>query len=65
VSYLVAVDLPRILCVDDEPAILKGMQAILRRYFQVSTAADATAALALMAEQLPFRWFSRTRTCRE
>ena len=47
-------DLPRILCVDDEPAILKGMQVFLRRNFEVSTAADATEALALIAEPPPF-----------
>ncbi len=46
--------LPRILCVDDEPHVLEGLAAILRRRFNVSTALGGEAALALAEREDPF-----------
>ena len=45
---------PRILLVDDEPAVLDGMRRQLRRDYEVSTAECAERALALMAAAAPF-----------
>ena len=39
---------PRLLCVDDEPAVLEGLSLHLRRRFDVSTAPSGAAALALL-----------------
>ncbi len=41
---------PRILCVDDEPLVLEGLRAVLRRYFEVRTATSGPAGLALLRE---------------
>ncbi len=38
--------LPRILCVDDEPQVLEGLQRNLRKKFAVSTSPGADSALA-------------------
>lgn len=43
-------DLPRVLCVDDEPQILEGLALHLRRRFQVATAVGPIAALKWIAE---------------
>ena len=43
-------DLPRILCVDDEPQILQGLTLHLRRHFQIVTADSAAMALRVVAE---------------
>ncbi len=37
--------LPKILCVDDEPAVLNGLERILRRHFDVATAESGEAGL--------------------
>ncbi len=39
---------PRILCVDDEPNVLEGLQRNLRKKFEVTTATSGDAALALV-----------------
>jgi len=39
---------PRILCVDDEPNVLEGLQRNLRKKFEVSTSTSGDAALALL-----------------
>lgn len=46
--------LPRVLLVDDEPAILDGLRRQLRRSFDVSTAIGGEAALELMSDAEPF-----------
>lgn len=45
---------PRILCVDDEPNVLEGLVAFLRRRFRVHTAPNGAAGLLVMAEKGPF-----------
>jgi response regulator RpfG family c-di-GMP phosphodiesterase len=42
-------ELPRILCVDDEPQILQGLTLHLRRQFSVVTADSGAAALEVMS----------------
>jgi CheY-like chemotaxis protein len=39
----------KILCVDDEPRVLEGLAANLRRRFDVATATNGPAALAILA----------------
>ncbi|MDZ4281344.1 MAG: response regulator [Hydrogenophaga sp.] len=39
---------PRVLCVDDEPGVLRSLEALLRGRFDVSSAASAREGLALM-----------------
>jgi len=46
-------DLPLVLCVDDEPAILQGLTLHLRRQFRVVTADSGAAALDLIAATCP------------
>ncbi|MGH8517901.1 MAG: response regulator, partial [Panacagrimonas sp.] len=41
---------PRILCVDDEPAVLQGIGLHLRRRFEVHTATSGAAGLAFLRE---------------
>lgn len=41
-------DLPKVLCVDDEPALLRSLRWVLRGEFQVSIAQDGPQALALL-----------------
>lgn len=45
---------PRILCVDDEPAVLEGLRLNLRRKFSVETATSGALGLAMMDEESPF-----------
>lgn len=45
---------PRILCVDDEPHVLEGLQRVLRNAFDVSVANSGPAALARLAEAETF-----------
>lgn len=47
-------ELPRILCVDDEPNVLAGLERQLRRSFAVTTAVGGSAGLAVLAEAPPF-----------
>ncbi len=46
--------LPRVLLVDDEPAILDGLRRHLRRSFEVATAVGGVEALQLMETSEPF-----------
>jgi DNA-binding NtrC family response regulator len=39
---------PRILCVDDEPSVLKSLAASLRKHFEIVPANGAAEALALL-----------------
>lgn len=39
-------DKPRVLCVDDDPHVLRALQWLLRRQFEVSTTTDPQEALA-------------------
>jgi response regulator RpfG family c-di-GMP phosphodiesterase len=43
--------LPSILCVDDEPRVVEGLSAHLRRNYQVLTANGGNSALQIMKEQ--------------
>jgi CheY-like chemotaxis protein len=45
-------ELPRVLCVDDEPRVLDGLALHLRREYQVFTADGAQSALKML-EQMP------------
>ncbi|RMH17180.1 MAG: hybrid sensor histidine kinase/response regulator [Gemmatimonadetes bacterium] len=45
---------PRVLCVDDEPEVLRGLRTVLRRRFDVHTAESGREGLALLSEQGPF-----------
>lgn len=45
---------PRILCVDDEPLLLEGIQAALRRRFEVVVAGSGAQALQILSEGAPF-----------
>ena len=40
---------PRILCVDDEPMLLRGLTATLRKRFEVISAPDGATALEILA----------------
>jgi response regulator RpfG family c-di-GMP phosphodiesterase len=44
----------RILCVDDEPAVVEGLELQLRRRYEVSIALSAEQALARVAQRGPF-----------
>ncbi|MCK6545738.1 response regulator [Myxococcota bacterium] len=45
---------PRVLCVDDEPLVLEGLAASLRRKFDVRTATGGSAALELIEDEPAF-----------
>lgn len=45
---------PRVLCVDDEPNVLEGMQLHLRRKFALTTASSGPEALEKMKASAPF-----------
>lgn len=45
---------PRVLCVDDEPQVLEGLQLILRRHFEVVTATSGVAGLVALKSGEPF-----------
>jgi DNA-binding NtrC family response regulator len=45
---------PRILCVDDEPRVLEGLERVLRGDYDVVTAVGAQAALACLNPSEPF-----------
>ena len=47
-------DRARILCVDDEPNVLAGLQRVLRNSFEVTVAAGAEEALASLAQGVEF-----------
>lgn len=44
----------RVLCVDDEPNVLEGLQRTLRRSFNVTTAVGAFAGLETLTREGPF-----------
>jgi len=50
-----ASELPRILCVDDEPYVLRGLQRSLRNHFEVVTAESGEQALELLSAEEPFQ----------
>jgi two-component system NtrC family sensor kinase len=45
---------PRVLCVDDEPHVLAGLEQVLRRRFDVTTAAGGREGLRSLAQAGPF-----------
>ena len=45
---------PRVLCVDDEPYVLEGLQVNLRRHFDVTTASSGREALRIIHKNDPF-----------
>ena len=45
---------PRILCVDDEPNVLEGLVAFLRRRYRVTTALNGAQGLVAIDENGPF-----------
>ena len=47
-------DLPRILCVDDEPNLLAGLERTLFGEFDVTTAPGGAQGLAIVEEEPPF-----------
>ena len=49
-----AADLPRVLCVDDEPHILQGLALHLHRHFELATATSAAAALEVIQRESAF-----------
>jgi DNA-binding response OmpR family regulator len=42
---------PRVVCVDDEPAVLESLQDMLRREFDVVTTSNGFAALRMLTEE--------------
>lgn len=44
----------RVLCVDDEPFVLEGLQRTLRRSFNVTTAVGPEAAIRVLTREGPF-----------
>lgn len=44
---------PRVICVDDEPNVLSGLQLLLVRHYDVHTAASGEEGLALLARLAP------------
>ena len=46
---------PRILCVDDEPLVLRSLAAALRKHFEIVPANGAREALALLEREPGFR----------
>lgn len=54
VTATTAPALPRILCVDDEPAVLKVLTRALEREFEIVTASDPMKALALLEHGMDF-----------
>ena len=46
--------LPRVLCVDDEPAVLDGLARSLRGQFDLTTATGGAAGLEILRDQGPF-----------
>ena len=42
---------PAVLCVDDEPNLLRGLQLHLRRHFEVTTTTDPEEALRWLTER--------------
>jgi len=51
-------NLPRILCVDDEPNVLSGYQRILRKVAEVQIASSGAEALRIVAENPPMVVFA-------
>ena len=47
-------NLPRILCVDDDPNLLDGLTRSLRGHYRVETATDATVALENLRTVEPY-----------
>lgn len=45
---------PRILCVDDEPSVLEGLTRILRRQYDIQSAAGGDTALKRIQDDGPF-----------
>lgn len=45
---------PRVLCVDDEPNVLKGLQRTLRRSFEVTAAVGALEGLTALESSAPY-----------
>jgi CheY-like chemotaxis protein len=45
---------PRVLCVDDEPNVLRGLRRQLRRDFGVCTAAGGGEGLEILGREGPF-----------
>lgn len=48
---MIAKQLPRVICVDDEPQVLSGLALHLRRRYSVETATSGAAALELLARE--------------
>jgi CheY-like chemotaxis protein len=46
--------MPRVLCVDDEPLVLEGLERNLSDHFEIVTASSGQAALGLMSAEPPF-----------
>lgn len=44
-------DLPKVLCVDDDPALLRALHWLLREGFEVTVAQDGAQALALLGRE--------------
>ena len=55
---------PKILFVDDEESILKGVKLNLGRMYDISTASSGRDALSLWKRRVPFRSLSLTLPCR-
>ena len=44
----------RVLCVDDEPAVLDGIRRNLRKDFEIHTETDPCRAVTLLQSEPPF-----------
>lgn len=49
-----SIETPRVLCVDDEPAVLEGLMNQLGELYQISTAVGPTEGLRMVSESEPF-----------
>jgi response regulator RpfG family c-di-GMP phosphodiesterase len=51
---VVATERPRVLCLDDEPALLEGVERHLRKRYEVFTSTNGQQALEILAARGPF-----------
>lgn len=51
---VVATERPRVLCLDDEPALLEGVERHLRKRYEVHTSTNGQQALEILVSRGPF-----------
>src|SRR4051794_14973223 len=52
-ARLAGEDCPRLLCVDDDPFVLEGLQPLLERSYRLSTATSGATGLDLLDREGP------------